>query len=109
MADVVHDIVDLVSDDVYGLWEVDWWFNSNHPHCDSEERAGHLLTAVRRGWVDVYFGSMRDRLAPLSLEVAEANITDWSNWKPPENADQNFHHVMANEQGLIALQSRERA
>lgn len=105
LSDQVADLLDSHSDDVYGLWEVDWWFNGQCPTWNKERRIEFFTDVVERQLVDVFFGPMRDELNPLPMELAVVALGTWDNWSPRCPLDQPVYHVMTNEAGVAALRA----
>ena len=94
-----------VSDDAYGLWEIDWFFNGRCPTWDATQRIELLSDLVKRGFVDVFFGRMEDNLPQLPLAAAVDVIRKWENWGPREPLEQPVYHVMTSDPGLAALRA----
>jgi hypothetical protein len=98
-------LLDTNSDDVYGLWEVDWWFNGSHPTWEKGQRIDLLCSVVNRQLVDVFFGKMGTDLVPLPIGAALKAVRNWENWSPREHIVQPVYHVMTNDAGLLALRA----
>lgn len=96
-------ILDDVSDDWYGLWEVDWWFNAVHPDWPWQQRATYVVDLVQRGLLDVFSGRADDGV--LEQDEALRIIKASSNWLPPSNDVQLAYHVSTTESGVAALKA----
>jgi hypothetical protein len=95
-------LLDDVSDDVYGLWEVDWFFNGFRPTWEGAKRIELLADLIMHELVDVFFGRMEDDLDPLPRKSALTAVRNWDNWRSPEGADPPVYLVMTNEAGQMA-------
>ncbi len=96
-------ILDDVSDDWYGLWEVDWWFNAVHPDWPWEQRSTYVAHLVQRGLLDIFSGPADD--AVLGQDAALKIIQASSNWFPPNNDSQLAYRVSTTEAGVAALKA----
>lgn len=96
-------ILDDVSDDWYGLWEVDWWFNAVHPDWPWEQRATCVVDLVQRGLLAVFSGPAED--AVIGQDAAIKIIQASSNWLPPSNDSQLAYRVSTTASGEAALKS----
>ena len=98
-------LLDDVSDDAYGLWEVDWFFNGKCSQLDAGHRIEFLAALVEQGFIDVFFGRMGQIIAPLPSTDALVAVGHWDNWRPPETIDAPVYQVMTGEVGIAALRS----
>ncbi|WP_374943207.1 hypothetical protein [Sphingomonas sp.] len=98
--DLSTDEISLLSehdDDFYGLWEVDWHFNSRRPEWPHEDRVAFVSTMVKRGLFDVFFGPLQTARPPLELNVAFPTA-----WAPPLDEQEVGHYVTISSVGIAA-------
>ena len=98
-------LLDDNSDDSYGLWEVDWWFNRVHPDWPHTQRAEMVESLVRRGLLDVFFGRLGLESPPLSAEAALDALGEPQHWVPRTSREQPVHHVFISPKGERALKA----
>ena len=98
-------LLDDNSDDSYGLWEVDWWFNRVHPDWPHAQRVEMVASLVRRGLLDVFFGRLGLESPPLSAEAALYALGEPQHWAPRTSRQQPVYHVFISPNGERALKS----
>jgi hypothetical protein len=96
-------ILDDNSDDWYGLWEVDWWFNAVHPDWPSKQRVAYLIDLVQRGLLEMFTGRAEDAL--LAQAAAIEALQNPPNWLPPTDDNQPTYHVSTTKAGVAALKA----
>lgn len=101
-SDEARLVISNCDDDAYGLWEMDWAFNTYDPLRTRVDRIGLLKGLVERGLVEVYFGPRGAKLEPLSTDSASIAVSDWDNWTPPTNTQVEVYQVMATNAALDA-------
>jgi hypothetical protein len=92
-------LLDDTADDVYGLWEVDWWFNGDRPQWVREQRTAFVLNLVEQGLIDVFFGPLGMGGEPLDLSAALETLRIPESWRPPEPDTESVYQVMTNAKG----------
>jgi len=95
-------LLDDVSDDAYGLWEVDWFFNGHCPTWSAAQRIELLSDIVKHELIDVYFGRLGADLAPLPRASALTAVCNFDNWGPREPLQEPVYYVMASNAGQLA-------
>ena len=95
-------LLDDVSDDAYGLWEVDWFFNSHCPHWSAAQRVELLAEVVQDELIDVFFGKLGENLPPLPRASALTAVCRWENWGPREPLQEQVYYLMASNAGQLA-------
>ena len=80
---VESGLLNLLNDDLYGLWEVDWRFNGNHPERSSTERIALITSAVEKGCVSVFSGTTEGSSEVLPRNLAVDAVCKLANWSPP--------------------------
>lgn len=96
-------LLDDNSDDWYGLWEVDWWFNSVTPDWSFPDRAEFVASLVRRGLLEVFFGRIGVERPPLQTDEAERALAVAANWQPFSDIEKAVYHISTSEAGIAAL------
>lgn len=99
-----------ISDDVYGLWEVDWSLNTRGFPQGSESRVALLESLLRKGLIEVRFGRLGDLSPVLSDEDALLLIRDPSAWLPRKTPDQPITSVTTSklaDKTIIETQMRD--
>jgi hypothetical protein len=96
-------LLDDVADDWYGLWEVDWWFNSVHPDWPFERRLAYLSDLVRRELIEVFFGSRGKERPALDVNVAIEAISRSEAWSPRADITEAVYHVSTRDLGRLML------
>ena len=96
-------ILDDNSDDWYGLWEVDWWFNAAQPDWPWKQRSAYMTDLVQRGLMEVYARPADE--AVLDRKDALEVIQKSSNWLPPTDDNEPAYRVSTTEAGVAALQA----
>ena len=105
ITDVEAELLNDISDDVYGLWEVDWFFNGRFPEWELDQRIDLLSSIVKRGLIDVFFGRMGTDLTPLPPNAALNAVRNPTNWQPREPLEEPVLHVMTSNAGSNALRA----
>lgn len=98
-------LLDANSDDWYGLWEVDWWFNGVHPGWSHARKAEMVASLVRRGLIDVFFGRLGLESPPLNEDAAREALSEPQHWAPRTSPDDAVYHVSTSPEGVRALAS----
>lgn len=95
--------LDNHSDDLYGLWEVWWYFDKYSRSMPQVDRHIFLVELIRMGLVDVYWTNNREqRGAALTPDVAYEKATDPSNWLPPmEGFQGNLVYLKESHKGAM--------
>jgi hypothetical protein len=96
-------LLDDNSDDSYGLWEVDWWFNRVHPDWPHTQRVQMVASLVGRGLLDVFFGRLGFECLPLSAEAALDALGEPQHWAARTSREQPVYHVSTSPNGELAL------
>lgn len=97
-------ILDDVSDDWYGLWEVDWWFNGVHPEWPFELRSAFLSDLVQRGLIEIFFGPLGQESPALEESVAIEAISHSEAWLPRAGISDAVYHVSTSHVGIQKLE-----
>jgi hypothetical protein len=96
-------LLDDNSDDWYGLWEVDWWFNGVHPDWPHTQRAEMVGSLVQRELMEVFFGRLGLESQPMSAEAALDALAKPQHWAPRTSPEQAVYHVSTSSKGNRAL------
>ncbi|WP_395443911.1 hypothetical protein [Caulobacter sp. UC70_42] len=85
-------LLGTVDDDWYGLWEIDWAFNSAGVPADFRMRSGALKALVQQGAVELWFGLPWSG-ERIEFELALQAISIPSNWEPRTSREQHYYFV----------------
>ena len=99
-------IIDYTSDDWYGLWEVDWWFNSAFPDWSFNRRVEFVSQLVRQGLLEIFYGHHREEHRALSCQEAEKALGQIENWRPRNIEEEPVYEASTSKAGLAALMPR---
>jgi hypothetical protein len=78
------DLLGAFEDDYYGLWELDWTFNSRYPTMKGHERVASVRQLFENGLMHLFIRKdMRDESDALDSDTAASLISDYNNWRAP--------------------------
>jgi hypothetical protein len=92
-------------DDWYGLWELDWYFNSANPEWSRKERTAFVARLIEHGFVDVFSGPLMTERPPLSSEIALKTLANPDVWAPPADGQETGYYATTNPTGFAALKA----
>ena len=101
-------ILGTVDDDWYGLWEIDWSFNSAGAPNDFPMRSGALEALIRQGTVELRFGRIGAGDL-VEIEQAIQAIANPKSWVPPTSREQSVYFVGETHPAWFSLLSDQAA
>lgn len=80
-------ILDLLSDDWYGLWEVDWEFNKYEPVLTPGDRISVIVDLLRDGLVELRFAKLDQmrETGPIAPSDAVLIVGEYRNWQATDD------------------------
>lgn len=92
-----------ISDDWYGLWEIDWFFNGAHPGWPFEARNAFLSALVSEELIKIFYGRISKGCERLEIASAMNIIQNKVSWAPREDTDDPSFYATTSNTGLEAL------
>lgn len=96
-------LLDVVADDWYGLWEIDWWFNGVHPDWSFKSRLAFFSDLVQRRLIEIFFGRLGQESPALDVNVAVEAISLPEAWLPRAGVSDAVYHVSTSDVGRSKL------
>lgn len=109
--DVRRAILDLATEDYYGLYEILWRLNTLFPDASLGERFSAAQTAmgllVSGGLVDLYrTGSDSREYTRVPREIAHAKLEETAAWEPPVSREAERYAFAATSAGESEYRTR---
>jgi hypothetical protein len=93
-ADIEREILELVNEDLYGLWEIGWRLNtilSVDPSNDPKESAAMVESLTQRHLVDLYVRErIDDNPRPIAASGRSIDLTTRAAWLVPGQGEPQF-------------------
>lgn len=93
-AEIEREILELVDEDLYGLWEIGWRLNTAlgvDPSTDPEESAAVVESLRQRRLVDLYVREwVDDSPRPIAVSGRSIDLATPSAWLVPEQGEPQF-------------------
>jgi hypothetical protein len=92
--DIEREILELLDEDLYGLWEIGWRLNTAlgvDPATDPTESAAVVESLRQRHLVDVYVREwLDDSPRPIAVSGRSIDLATRSSWLVPEEGEPQF-------------------
>lgn len=93
-ADIEREILELVDEDLYGLWEIGWRLNTAlgvEPASDPKESAAVIESLRQRRLIDLYVREwVDDSPRPIAVSGRSIDLEARSAWLAPQEGEPQF-------------------
>lgn len=97
-------LLGMFEDDFYGLWELDWTFNSSSPAIEAGERVAVVVPLFQGGLMHLFArNDIQENTDAFDSVTAAGLVADYRNWEAPTVEGELSYFFTTSEGGVQYL------